>query len=437
MSGMEIVLGREHRLVIGQKMYQAMNLLQMSTEEMTAYLNELSMENPLLDAVPPKTGGDVRHARARSGRIRRRDGEDYELPIPDKSMNTLRGDLTEQLAVMHMSPALEQAVRFLIINLDDRGYLMPELESSGTWSSAPALFAEALRTLQAMEPAGVGARDLSECLCIQLQRMGKQRSAAYVICRDYLEHLGKNHINHIAKALGISEAEVAKARALIASLSPLPSNGYDDGRCDCWVLPDIEVAMEEGELVIRFLEQNMPDYEVNGYYANMLRSDSITDEEREYFTEKLSQAQWVVGCVKRRRDTLLKCVTALVEEQRDFFTSADGALRPCSMSELAYRLDMHPSTVSRAVKGKYLTCKRGVFPLSHFFAYEVCGDTADEIVKCIRELVDGEDRRRPLSDSEICKRLSERGYDIARRTVAKYRDRAQIPPAVGRKQHAE
>lgn len=434
MGDIGLVLSRENRLVIGQRMYQSMVLLQMGSEELESYLNELSMENPLLEALPPKLGTDIRHAPARSGRVRGRSGGDYELPVPDKSMNTLRAELTEQLSFMKLDPQLERALRFLIVNLDDRGYLMPELERSGTWSSAPALFQKALGILQSMEPAGVGARSLSECLCIQLERRGLRDSAAYAICRDYLEHLARSHLNHISKALGIPVTEVGEAKRLITTLNPNPSNGYDDGRCDCWVVPDVEVELDgEGELVLHMLEQHMPDYEVSGYYAAMLRGESLSDEEREYFTQKLSQAQWALDCVKRRRETLLKCVTAVIDEQRDFFLSTAGALRPCTMSDLAYRIGMHPSTVSRAMKNKYLSCKRGVFPLSHFFTGEVSGETSDEIIRCMRELLSGEDPRRPLSDSAICDELSDRGYDIARRTVAKYRDKAGIPPAAGRK----
>ena len=433
MSDMELILGTEHRLVIGQRMYQSMNLLQMSADELTDYLNELSMENPLFEVTPPKIGDAVIHAKARSGVVRGHDGDDYELPLPDKCGCSVRTELTEQLCIMHLGRELERAIRFLIINLDDRGYLSPELEHSGTWQSAPALFASALRTLQGMEPAGIGARSVSECLCIQLDRMGLHDSAAYKICSSYLEHLAKDHINHISKALGISDAETARARKLIASLNPFPSNGYDDGRSDCWIVPDIEVTYSGGELSISILEQRLPRCEVNSYYENMLRRDALSDEEKDYFSEKLSQAQWAINCVKRRYDTLLKCVTALVDEQREFFTERSGALRPCSMSDIAYRVGVHPSTVSRAIKNKYLNCDRGVFPLSKFIAVEVGGETSDEIIRCISEIVANEDSMHPLSDSAICQRLSDLGYDIARRTVAKYRDKALIPSAVGRK----
>ncbi len=434
MGDLALVLSNENKLVLGQKMYQSMVLLQMGTEELESYLNELSMENPLLEAGPPKAGADIRHACARSGRVRGRSGEDHELPVPDKSMNTLRSELTEQLSFMGLSTELEQALRFLIINLDDRGYLSPELESSGTWSSAPSLFGEALELLQSMEPAGVGARSLSECLCLQLQRMGLRDSAAYAVCRDHLEHLARNHFNHISKALGISAAETERAKKLISSLNPTPSNGYDDGRCDCWVVPDVEVELTgDGELLLHMLEQQMPNYGVSVYYSGMLDNEGLTDEEREYFSQKLSQAQWVVECVKKRRETLLKCVTAIVDEQRDFFTDPAGTLRPCTMSDIAYNIGMHPSTVSRALKNKYLTCSRGLFPLSHFFANQVSGDTSDEIIRCMRRLLSDEDPRHPLSDSAICQGLSDMGYDIARRTVAKYRDKAGIPPATGRK----
>ena len=287
--------------------------------------------------------------------------------------------------------------------------------------------------LQSLEPAGVGASSLSRCLCIQLERMGEKDSLPYVICESWLEHLGKNHINHISKELGVSEARIVRAKEHIKSLNPIPSNGYNDGACTVWAVPDVEVVFEDGEPVVYSSDRFLPSYEINTYYSRMAESDSISEEEKEYFREKLSQAQWAVSCVKRRRDTLLKCVSVIVEEQRDFFEYGTMQLRPCSMAEVADRLGVHPSTVSRAVKNKYISCKWGLFPMSYLFAQEVCGDTADYISSIIKEIISGEDPAKPLSDNEISKRLAAKGYDIARRTVAKYRDKANIPSATGRK----
>lgn len=431
---MELSLKRETKLVVGQRMYQSMSFLQMGLEELDACLRELSMENPLLDAHPPARDLRSKVMRPCSGRSRMKNGESVELPIPERSKRTLRSALEEQLLSMKLSEKLERAVRLLIINLDERGYLSPDVEQAAGRAGLAEQFGSALAVLQGMEPAGVGARDLSECLCIQLRRLGEDRGPAGEICRHMLEHLAKNHIHHISKALGITEAEVMEAKKLISTLEPLPSNGYDGGDCTVWVIPDVEVRFEDGRPVLLYMDRYMPAYGVNSYYAGMLQRNDLSDEERSYLGEKLSQAQWALGCVKRRRDTLLSCAGAIVEEQLPFFENGAGALRPCSMTDIAERVGVHPSTVSRAVKDKYISCRWGVFPMSYFFAKDVCGETQEDVLQEILDIISAEDPRRPLSDSAICLKLSARGYDIARRTVAKYRGLANVPPATGRKQ---
>lgn len=433
-SKVELSLKRETKLVVGQRMYQSMNFLQMGLAELDTCLRELSMENPMLESHPPAHDLGRGIMRPCSGRARTRNGENAELPIPERAKRTLRSALEEQLLSMHLTRELERAVRFLIINLDERGYLSPDVGQAARNSGLSSLFEEALAVLQGMEPAGVGARDLSECLRIQLTRLGLGGGLAEEICRSMLEHLAKNHIHHISKALNASEQEVMEAKKLISSLEPTPSNGFDSGECTLWVIPDIEVRFEDGKPQLLYMDGYMPSYGLSSYYASMLEQPELSEEERDYLREKLSQAQWALGCVKRRRDTLLSCAAAIVEEQREFFENGTGTLRPCSMTEVAARVGVHPSTVSRAVKDKYISCRWGVFPMSRFFAKEVCGETQDDIMQVMLSIISAEDPRRPLSDSAICQQLSARGYDIARRTVAKYRDLANIPPATGRKQ---
>lgn len=431
---MEISLRRETKLVLGQRMYQSMNLLQMGTVELDSYLNGLSMENPLLEEKPPLSSFESRYIHSFSSSVKNKNnGDSLELPIPDKSKNCLGAFLEEQLYTMRLDCRLENAVKLLIINLDSRGYLPLSLLESSLCKTDSELYTKAWEVLCTMEPAGVGAVNLSQCLCIQLQRLGEKDSLAYEICENWLEHLGKNHINHISKALGVSEVKIIKARERIKSLNPIPSNGYNDGHCTVWAVPDVEVSFEDGEPVIYTSERYMPSYDISPYYLQMAENEGITEAEKEYFQEKLSQAQWAVSCVKRRRDTLLKCVSVLVEEQRDFFEYGKMQLHPCSMADVADRLGVHPSTVSRTMKNKYIACKWGLFPMSFLFAQDVCGDTADNIGGVIKEIISRENPDKPLSDNEISRMLSDMGYDIARRTVAKYRDKANIPSATGRK----
>ena len=419
---------------MGQQMYQSLSFLQMSTEEMTDYLQELSMENPLLEPLPPKRPIESRTISMRAGTVRRHNGEALELPIPDRCERSLPDALLDQLLTMGLSPELEAALRHLIVNLDARGWLPPEIRGSKAWENAPALFEEALAVLRSLDPPGVGAADLSDCLCLQLERRGLENSTAFRICRDCLEHLARNHIHHIARSLGVSEQEVVEAQALIRSLDPIPSNGFDDGRQSAVIIPDILLEFEQGEPVFYTGEECLPRFQLSPVYAQMAQREDLSEEERSYFREKMDQAKWAVSCVNRRRETLLRCAEEIVNEQWDFFTSEHGSLRPLSMGETASHLGVHLSTVSRTVRNKYLSCRRGTFPLSYFFAAEVSGDTAEEICRILKRIIAQEDPLHPLSDSKLCEALRSRGYDIARRTVAKYREKENIPPATGRKE---
>lgn len=431
---MELSLQREIRQVMGQQMYQSLSFLQMNAEEMTDYLQELSMENPLLEPLPPKRPIESRTISMRAGSTRRSNGELMDLPIPDRCTQTLSDALLDQLLTMGLTPKLEKALQHLIINLDERGYLIPGTRGSAPWKKAPMLFEEAFTVLRSMDPPGVGAEDLSDCLCLQLSRLGLENSIAYKICRDSLEHLARNHIHHIARKLGVSEQEVADAKALIRSLNPIPSNGFDDGRQSVVIIPDILLDFEEGEAVLYSGEDCLPSYQVSPVYAQMALREELSREERDYFREKMEQAKWAVNCVNRRRETLLRCAEEIVNEQWDFFTNEHGTLRPLSMSETAAHLGVHLSTVSRTVRNKYISCRRGTFPLSYFFAAEVSGDTAEKICRTLKRIIAQEDRLHPLSDSKICDALRAQGYDIARRTVAKYREMENIPSATGRRE---
>ena len=433
---MELSLQREIRQLMGQQMYQSLSFLQMSAEEMNDYLQELSMENPLLEPLPPKRPIESRVISMRSGSARGRSGELLDLPIPDRCVRSFSDSLLDQLLTMGLPPKLEAAVQHLIINLDERGYLLPETRESAAWRSAPALFEQALSLLRGMDPPGVGAEDLGDCLRLQLRRLGREDSTAYRICGGYLEHLAKNHIHLLSRVLKISEQEIVDARSEIRSLDPIPSNGFDNGCQSAVILPDIVLEIERGEPVLYTGEDCLPTYRLSPVYAQMAQREDLSEEERLYFREKIEQAKWAVSCVKRRRETLLRCAEEIVSEQWEFFSDARGPLRPFTMGEAAARLGVHVSTVSRTVRNKYLSCRRGTFPLSFFFAAEVGGDTAEEICRALRRIIAQEDRRRPLSDSRLCDELRSRGYDIARRTVTKYREMENIPPATGRKERS-
>lgn len=436
---MKLSLRQEEKQILSQQMRLSMRILQMSSPELEQYLSELALENPLVEVKPPQFSADVPTFREFRSRARERASDDEELPAPGDCLapihrrETLAGSLREQAAALGAREEVRRALFYLIGELDERGYL-PESPPEAPGMSC-GVYEEALGLLQSLEPAGVGARGLSECLCIQLRRSGVEDPLPYIICEKYLGQLARGRLGLISRELGVSRQQVEEARAVITMLEPRPSNGFDTDRDVQYIYPDVEISVRDGRVEVSVAEKYMPRCGVDAYYASMAARDGLDAETRAYFSEKLRQARWVSDCVARRRDMLLACAGLIVEAQRDFFLGESDSLLPLTMTEAAKRLGVHVSTVSRAVRGKYLSCRRGIFPISHFMAREVAssGGTRADILSAMRSLIDSEPPDRPLSDQRIAEELSRAGYGISRRTVAKYREKAMIPPASARR----
>lgn len=436
----DITLTREQRQVLGQQMQQSMQLLQMSAQEMEAYLRELAMENPLLEVKPPKAATEPPQRTVFAEFCRTPGGislEDAELVRPVQNYESLTGSVKEQIAGMRVPELMRRELDWLAGELDERGYLPEDPGDLRAFGASRERYENAVAALQSLEPAGVGARNLGECLCIQLRRLGEKDELPYVLCEKYLERLAKGQLNRIAKELGVTVGRVAEAKKRIASLEPRPSNGFASAEVMPYVLPDVEVLPNgAGGFDVVPAERYMPTYGIDVFYSEMARRESLTEEERAYFQAKLSQARWAISCVSRRRDMLTACVSAIVERQAAFFADGVSSLQPLTMTELSVRLSVHPSTISRAVRSKYLSCRWGVYPLSRFFAQEVGGrggGTGLDVLEAIKRAISQEDAACPLSDLKLAEKLSRQGLEVSRRTVAKYREAEGIPAAPGRR----
>lgn len=439
MNDLEITLRKETRLVLGQQMQLSMKLLQMTSMELEVYLRELALENPLLKESPPKSRLDapLRATATRSvSKPTTKDDGPKEFAPPTPQYETLADSVHEQIMALRIPELMRRELLYLEGEMDSRGYLPEDCGNISVFGGSWERYEYASKVFQSLEPPGVGARNLSECLCIQLDRRGCKSELAHKICTDYLDRLAKGQLNHISNELGAPIASVSDARDIISSLEPRPSNGFADGGDTPYVLPDIEITETETGFEVSTSDRYMPSYGVDAYYASMANSDDLSESEREYFADKLRQARWAINCVERRRDTLLTCAGSIVEAQHDFFLDGVSPMQPLTMTELADKLDVHPSTISRAVRGKYLLCRWGVYPLSHFFAQELAGSdggTAQGALAIIKELIAAENPAKPLSDRELSELLAGRGFEVSRRTVAKYRDEALIPSAPGRR----
>lgn len=321
--------------------------------------------------------------------------------------------------------------------LDDDGYLQEEDLRHLTEVGVPdGLLRQALETLHDLEPAGVGATSLGQCLLLQLRRRGQDTPLLEQLLAGHLEDLGRQAYGRIARQLGISEEVLLAQCAILRELEPRPGAAYTDrgGRAAPCILPDFLVEEENGVLTIRVHPGHSPQLHLSGPYEQMLR-DTQDEEVRAYLTERHRRAQWLIDCISRRMDTLERCGQELLRVQYGFFDGSESEPLPATMAALAAAVGVAPSTVTRALKGKYLQCRRGVFPVSCFFARPVGGGDLGrrQIQSAIRRLVEGEDKARPYRDQQLTDLLLAQGISVTRRTVTKYRQQMGLPTASDRR----
>lgn len=436
---------------LDQRQIQRLEMLQMSALELRDYLQELSQENPVVDLNdPPAPSEDVRedprlqHLRwladtDRQNRYYQGLWEYEDDPIARIGVGggleeTLPQFLSRQLDRLRLDGDTARTVEFLASCLDGDGYLRPPLDELARDSGIPLpLLEEGLAVLRTLEPAGVGADSLSQCLALQLERAGVD-GPALAIVREYLEPLARCRYRFIADRLGVSVDEVRAALKTIRELDPRPGAVFDQPGQTPYVYPDVFVEEVDGHFTARTRAGERPAFQINGYYKELL-ANSGQPEVKDYLRKKVQAAQDVLNAIAQRRDTLLRCAQAIVDRQEDFFRRGEQALRPLRMADVADAVGVHESTVSRAVREKYLQCQRGVYPLGYFFSRGGAGEDmgAAAAKAALRRLIDGEDKAHPLSDQKLCEALAAEGCPISRRTVAKYRDELSIPGASGRR----
>lgn len=448
---MSMELSLELRQVqrLSPQMIQSMEILQMSTQELQAYVEKLLLENPVLEAAPPhrEEAGDLLRRKVewlsahdrQNRQYHREDARDLMANLAGPEGESLYDHLWGQLDSARMGAELRRAVDCVLTGLDGNGYLEESTEQLAARCGLPEeLVARAEELVRGLEPAGVGARSLSQCLAIQLERRG-ERGLPLTIVRDHLEEMAKNHYNQIARQTGAGREEIQGACRVIRTLNPRPGGAFSRGESPGYLIPDLVVVEEEGRLVVRPAQDSVaPQLKMSAYYQQLMR-DTDETQVRDYLTEKVRQACWVVRGIEQRQSTLLSCARSIVGRQEDFFRCSRGELSPMTLADVAQELGIHESTVSRAVKGKYLQCARGVYPLGYFFSRALPaaggeGVSPQKAKAAIRALIDGEDKAHPLSDQKLCQLLAQREMLLSRRTVAKYRDEMGIPSTAGRKE---
>lgn len=439
---------------LSQRQLLSVELLRLGVLELNAYVRELAQENPVIeleDSLAPPQADDGDELLSRLRWLEDNDSQNWFYQrFSDDELDPLArigtGGGLEETLVSFLSRQLDRLkpdedtrrlVEYLIRCLDDDGYLrIPLEELSRQGGIALARLEEALSVLKTLEPAGVGAADLSQCLELQLERIGETGPALDIV-RDHIDLLARRHYRAIAGKLNITVEQVEGAQRTIRELEPRPGAVFQRMEQIHYPQPDLLVEERDGCLTVRNARGERPPFRVSRYYRGLL-TQTEDKEVRTYLTEKLRQAENVLWAAGQRESTLLRCAQVIVERQSGFFRAGPEALVPLRMAEVAQALELHESTVSRAVREKYIQCSRGLYPLNYFFSRAVGvgeGDSPSTAAarKLLLRLIDGEDKGKPLSDQQLTRLLAREGCALSRRTVAKYRGELGIPSAAGRK----
>jgi RNA polymerase sigma-54 factor len=465
---MKLNITQTQKLIMTPRLQQALKLLQVPTLELQQILKQEVLQNPLLEEVDEVTEQEDIDREASADEQNNEEPEDPAeedpidwadflqdgsldrtyVPQSETSMEflekvpvtrtTLAESLLEQLHFLSLPDSTMLIAEFLVGSLDDRGWLVTSVPDITEALGVPQDEVErVLGVLQALEPAGVGARDLRECLLIQLDAKGERESLAWRMIHDHFDHLVNRRFPEIARLLKVSVLEVQEAADSIATLNPRPGTlvSAEDPK---YVVPDLLVERVDEEYVVMLNDRNVPRLRLSSAYDSVIaaqrRGANVSAEDkstREFIHGKLASAKWLIQTIEQRRRTMIKVMNCIVREQREFFDKGIGFLRPLTLAQVARQINMHESTVSRVCSGKYVQTPRGVFELKFFFSSGLATDDGEDVSArtakdIIRGLIDEEDKLEPLSDQRIMELLHERGLQIARRTVAKYREQLQI-----------
>lgn len=453
---MDLILTTSQKLMLSQKMLQSAEILQMSSQELVEYIKELSIENPVVEyeeKTPEESRFDlVKKKLEWLGETDEQNKFYYREEKEEESNNdmwnfkenigeNLEEYLLSQINVLPIKKSRLKIAHYLVECIDANGYLDGTIKEIAECLKVEEIAVqEMLSLIQSLEPLGVGARDLKECLLIQIKSCDVCCPLAEKIIESDLEALGKNQLPLIAKKYKVSIEEVIEACSMIRNLNPKPGNSFSSNKALEYITPDAIIVQEKEEYKIVLNDYYFPKISINTYYKNIVTQDS-SDQAKNYVCDKIRQAEWAMKCISKRNTTLLKTIEIIVDYQKDFFRWGPGHMRPMKLADVAERIQMHESTVSRAVRDKYVQCSWGVFALSSFFcsgmaakSYSGDGKITPETIKLkIKSIIDEENKQSPLSDREITEKLNQIGIEISRRTVAKYREAIGILGASGRK----
>ncbi len=474
MLRMEQRLGQHQtqRLMLTQKMQQALQILQYSALELEQHVQEELETNPILEqkvVEPPAEIAPADEGTRNSEGERDDDGSfslddhvnHWEQRIKEGSDLSVNPDLADRRAFFENSITGEESLAARLISqlrltfddetdlaigeqilsdISDRGYFNGNLEAIALELEQPLERVErVLYRIQKFEPTGVAARDVVECLLIQINAVYPEESQLRELVENHLEDLENRQIPTIAKAMKIEPSRVEELKTTLSTLDPWPGLEYSSEPVQ-YVIPDLVVEKIEGEYIVALTTQASPELNVNRDYQVLAKDKSIQKDERSYLREKIEAARWLIRNIEQRQQTILKIGKAIMDIQHAFLDKGVAAIRPLTLQEIADIVGVHEATVSRTTRGKYVQTPQGLFELKYFFSTALKSDTGESqssksVQLTIKKIIEGEDKKKPLSDQKVANLLKEDGLSIARRTVTKYREALGIPATTKRKEY--
>lgn len=467
--GYDLTIEQTQKLVMTPELIQAIKILQFNVQELDSYVQDQLLTNPVLEqdahedrehaeeeepletpAAPeePDWQEYIRgsYEEGRDGQwdrqwIERSDqeGDVYERYVT--SDMTLPEHLLFQMQFALNGEEDQRIGRYIIESLDENGYMTASTEEiAGVLRVPEEQVDDVLRVIQTLDPAGVGARDLKECLLIQLENLGLLTDAFRQVVSEHLEDLAENRLQVIARAVGITACEVQQMGDVIRTLEPKPGRQFSSGEETKYIIPDVIVEKAEDGYTVTVNGTSTPQLKVSPYYRQLLHQTKNDEQLSSYLSERVNSALWLIRSIDQRQQTIYNVAEAIVRAQREFFDKGSKYMKTLTLKDIADDVGIHESTVSRSINGKYLQCSHGIFELRHFFSAGVKGGSGEgvsssSIKEFIKEIVEKEDPKKPYSDQAMAQMLSEKGFEISRRTVAKYRDELHILSSSKRKRY--
>ena len=460
--GFDLTIEQSQKLVMTPELIQAIQILQFNTQELDAFVQEQLLVNPVLEqdqSAPSNPEAETSEKERekldwkefiRNGSyddISYRGYRDKDEERSDSFERYVTNEVTlpEHLMFQYQFATVDKGCRrvgkYIIESLDENGYMTSTVEEiSRATGVREEKVGEALDIIHGFDPAGVGARDLSECLQLQLAARKELTPQMEEIITHHLEDIANNRLSAVARDTGMTVLQVQEAADVIRTLEPKPGRQFASQMETKYVIPDVIVEKIDNEYVVIINESSTPHLTISSYYKSLLGKAEKDQQLADYLSERVSSANWLIKSIEQRKQTIYNVVSAVVKYQRDFFDLGSKHLRTLTLKDIAEELGIHESTVSRSISGKYLQCPRGVYEIKYFFSAGVSDDvgegvSSNSIKEFIKEIVEGEDRHKPYSDQAMVSILKDKGFNISRRTVAKYRDELGILSSSKRKRY--